>query len=216
MFPPPKFFPDDYLNIAELMLRNGKDEEVAIHFAREGITETEHVTWRQLRERIRKVRSALECSGIRAGDIVAAVISNSVDAIVICLASLSLGAIWSSSSPDLGPEGIVDRYGQIDPRIIFADDGYIYAGKKIYLKGRILKWSHSVGRACKDLTNIVVLPYCNPAPDTSDVYRGCTWESFLERSAEKALSFALMPFSHPAFILFSSGTVSYSPVVSCC
>lgn len=113
MFPPPKFFPDDYLNIAELMLRDGKDEEVAIHFAREGITEIEHVTWRQLRERIRKVRSALECSGIRAGDIVAAVISNSVDAIVICLASSSLGAIWSSSSPDLGPEGIVDRYGQL-------------------------------------------------------------------------------------------------------
>jgi acetoacetyl-CoA synthetase len=168
----------------------------------------EHVTWRRLRERIRRVRDALESSGIQDGDVVAAVMSNSVDTIVICLATLSLGAIWSSSSPDLGSDAIVDRFGQVSPKIVFADDGYIYAGKRINLADRISKWSHLVGGFSNGLRNVVVVPYCNMASNSSDIYRGCTWESFLGRGRERGLSFSLVPFSHPAFILYSSGTVS--------
>lgn len=213
LFPPPTFFADDYLNLAELMLRYGKDGDVAIHFAREGTAQIEHVTWYQLRERIRRVRDALQSSGIQAGDVVAAVISNSVDAIVICVASLSLGAVWSSSSPDLGIEGIVDRYGQVDPKIVFADDAYIYAGRTVNLADRILKWSCSIGKMSKDLRDVVILPYCSMAFDASNVYHGCTFESFLARGTGRELSFSFMPFSHPAFILYSSGTVSVPPFV---
>ncbi|GAB7352396.1 hypothetical protein MBLNU459_g2826t2 [Dothideomycetes sp. NU459] len=206
LFPPPTFFPDDRLNLAELLLRERKDEQVAIHFARDGTTNIERVTWGQLRERVRRVRDALQSSGIQAGNVVAAVISNSVDAIVICLATLSLGAIWSSSSPDLGVDGIVDRYAQVDPKIIFADDGYIYAGKTFNLADRISTWSSSIAKMSKDLRDVVVLPYCNLASDTSRIHRGCTWGSFLNRGIGRGLSFAFMPFSHPAFILYSSGT----------
>lgn len=196
-------------------MRNGKDEEVAIHFAREGVAGMECVTWRQLRERVQRVRNALESSGIKACDVVAAVISNSVDAIVICLATLSLGAIWSSSSPDLGSDAIVDRYGQVNPKIVFADDGYIYGGRSVNLADRISKWSHLVGRMSDGLGDVVVLPYCNMASNASNIYRGCTWESFLGRGSERFMSFSFMPFSHPAFILYSSGTVSCSFSVSC-
>ncbi|EFX06638.1 acetoacetyl-synthase [Grosmannia clavigera kw1407] len=206
LFPPPTFFPDDRLNLAEFLLRRGPDAQVAIHFAREGVADTEHVTWRQLRERVRCVRDALASSGIWAGDVVAAVISNSIDAIVLCLASLSLGAVWSSSSPDLGPDAIVDRYGQVDPSIIFADDGYVYAGKQVTLTERIAQWSHAVGRVSAKLADVVVIPYCGAAVDTSAIYRGRTWDAFLGRGTGRDLDFALMPFSHPAFILFSSGT----------
>ncbi|KAM5343857.1 hypothetical protein ACJ41O_012394 [Fusarium nematophilum] len=113
--------------MAELLLRNGKDQDVAIHFAREGKTGMEEVTWRDLRNQVRRLRDAMLNSGVRQGDVIAAVVTNSVNAIVICLAALSIGAVMSSSSPDLGRDAIVDRYGQVDPTAVFADDGYFYA-----------------------------------------------------------------------------------------
>ncbi|KAJ9144947.1 Acetoacetyl-synthase [Pleurostoma richardsiae] len=206
LFPPPKFFPADSLNITEFLLRDGKDSDVAIHFAREGIPGVQRVTWRDLREQVRQVRDALLNSSVGVGDVVAAVISNSASALVLCLASLSVGAVWSSSSPDLGPDAIVDRYEQVDPKIIFADDGYIYAGKRIDLELRLVQWSQALGRSDKQLRDVVILPYCSLNPNLSRIYRGCAYESFLRRDTGQKLSFSILPFSHPAFILYSSGT----------
>lgn len=208
LFPPPKLFPGESLNVAEFLLRNGKDDDVAIHFAREGVPGVEQVTWWDLRDRVRRTRDALANSGVVAGDVVAAVISNSVDAMVLCLASLAIGAAWSSSSPDLGPDAIVHRYGQVNPRIIFADDGYMYAGKLIKLEARIVEWSQALGRSDGQLRDVVVLPYCNLNTNVSKIHRGCTYQSFIRRDSGRKLSFNILPFSHPAFILYSSGTVS--------
>lgn len=208
MFPPPTFFPSESLNITELMLRNRRDGDIAIHFAREGVSDVENVTWGEFRERIRRIRSALTNSGVVEGDIVAAVISNSVDAMAICLAALSLGAVWSSSSCDLGTAGIVDRYKQISPKVIFADDGYVYAGKTINLEERIIDWSHQLGRETSKLIDVVVIPYCNLGSDLPKIHLGCTFQSFLDRDSGEELSFIVVPFAHPAFILYSSGTVS--------
>ncbi|KAL2674289.1 hypothetical protein Neosp_012740 [[Neocosmospora] mangrovei] len=206
LFPPPTFFAHDSLNIAELLLRDGKDEDVAIHFAREDVAGMTKVTWRTLRERVRKTRNALENSGVGAGDTVAAVMSNSVDTIVICLAALSLGAMWSSSSPDLGPAAIVDRYIQINPKIVFADDGYLHRGKRVSLADRISQWSEPISQAAKSLRNVVVVPFCKLDIDTSKIRRGCSWDSFISRTSGQKLTFDLQPFSHPAFAMFSSGT----------
>jgi acetoacetyl-CoA synthetase len=207
MFPPAKFFPTSFLNIAENILRGRADSVVAIHFAREGVSGIEPVTWKAFREHIRAIRSAMVNSGVVKNDVVAAVISNSVDAMAICLAALSLGAVWSSSSCDLGTTGIIDRYRQISPKLVFADDGYTYAGKTIKLGDRIVDWSHRLD-CDQTLKNVVLVPYCNVPVAFEEIHRGCTMQSFLQRDTGEQLDFKLVPFSHPAFILFSSGTVS--------
>ncbi|KAM5370010.1 hypothetical protein ACJZ2D_008693 [Fusarium nematophilum] len=206
LFPPPQFFPNEKMNIAELLLRAGNDGAIAIHFAREGAPGIETVTWRNLRDRVREARDAMVNSNIRPGDIVAAVMSNSVHAIVLCLATLSLGAVWSSSSPDLGPDGIKDRYVQVNPKIIFADDGYVYAGKLVRLGSRIEQWSRAFGQGSSSLRDIVIIPNCNVDTSAFQIHRQCTYGSFLQRGTGNNLDFAMLPFSHPAFILYSSGT----------
>ncbi|CAK7199033.1 hypothetical protein SEUCBS139899_001701 [Sporothrix eucalyptigena] len=207
MFPPPTFFPNDKFNLAEFLLRNGPDDQVAVHFAREGKAGIERVTWRELRARVRRARGAMVASGVVEGDVVAAVMSNSVDAMVLALAALSLGALWSSSSPDLGAAAIVDRYGQVAPKLVFADDGYTYAGKKVGLAARLADWSATLGKTGeKTLQNVVVIDYSGLRPDINTIFRGCAFEDFLKRDTGVPLEFKLLPFSHPGFILFSSGT----------
>lgn len=193
--------------MAEIMFRDRPDDDVSIYFAREHVPEVEKITWRQLKERSRKVRSALVNSGVGAGDTVAAVISNSADAFVIALATLSLGAIWTSTSCDMGSAGIVDRYSQLSPKIIFTDDGYVYANKSISLTGRIAEWSQKLRHTNKELADVVVIPCSDVETEISKIHHGCTFQSFLERDCGDELAFNFVPFSHPAFILFSSGTV---------
>lgn len=190
-----------------MLLRRDDDNAVAIHFAREGVPGIETVTWGELKERTRRVRGAMINSGVVAGDVIAAIISNSVDAMAIALAALSIGAVWSSSSCDLGVAGIVDRYSQASLKLVFADDGYIYAGKRINLQERIFDWSHQLGKGNDSLTDVVVIPYCGLESDLSRVHRGISFEDFLRREMGQELAFESLPFSHPAFILYSSGTV---------
>ncbi|KAL7764920.1 hypothetical protein ACKLNR_006065 [Fusarium oxysporum f. sp. zingiberi] len=206
MFPPPKFFPTATLNIAELIFRGRKDTDIAIYFSRESLSDVEKVTWASLRERVRKLSSALVNSGVVAGDVVAAVISNSVNAIVICLAALSVGALWSSTSCDMGVGGIVDRYSQIRPKIIFADQGYVYARKIIDLSDRIRQWSSKLRERSDILARVVVIP--NPNLNSIPLHQPNTYtlENFLKADRGDQLLFEIVPFSHPAFILFSSGT----------
>ncbi|KAH7211283.1 hypothetical protein BKA60DRAFT_523600 [Fusarium oxysporum] len=206
MFPPPKFFPTATLNIAELIFRGRKDTDIAIYFSRESLSDVEKVTWASLRERVRKLRSALVNSGVVAGDVVAAVISNSVDAIAICLAALSVGALWSSTSCDMGVGGIVDRYSQIRPKIIFADQGYVYARKIIDLSDRIREWSSKLRERSDMLARVVVIS--NPNLNSLPLHQPNTYtlENFLKADRGYQLLFEIVPFSHPAFILFSSGT----------
>ncbi|KAI9745063.1 MAG: hypothetical protein M1818_001341 [Claussenomyces sp. TS43310] len=205
LFPPPRCFASDTLNIAEFLLRNGRADNVAIHFVREGVPGIERVTWQDLRNRTAAFRDAMVNSDIQVGDVVASVISNSVDAIVLCLATLSIGALWSSASCELGVDAIVDRFAQVNPKIIFADDGYIYGGKLIQLEDRISQWSHKLGQTC-GLSTVVVIPYCKVSVKLSRIHTGCSKENFLRRGTGQGLSFKFLPFSHPAFILYSSGT----------
>ncbi|CVL07996.1 related to Acetoacetyl-CoA synthetase [Fusarium mangiferae] len=207
MFPPPRFFPTSTLNLAELIFRDRKDTDMAIYFSRESLSDVEEVTWASLRERVRKLRSALIHSGVVAGDVVAAVISNSVDAMVVCLAALSIGALWSSTSCDMGAGGIVDRYSQIRPKIIFAEQGYVYAGKTINLTDRIRQWSRELRERNETFTTQVVL-VPNPNISISPLHEpnSCTFGDFSKADRGDQLLFEMLPFSHPAFILFSSGT----------
>ncbi|KAF5010948.1 hypothetical protein FDECE_2911 [Fusarium decemcellulare] len=206
MFPPPRFFPSESLNITEMMLRNRRDQDVAICFARETVSGLQRVSWGELRERVRQLRSAMLNSGVRRGHIIAAVISNSVNAIAISLAALSIGAVWSSTSCDMGVAGIVDRYSQVSPKIVFVDDGYVYGGKTITLESRIKQWAVELQKVNGQLSDVVIIPSCNIGIKPQDVDNGCTFEDFLSRDTGDSLEFTMVPFSHPAFILYSSGT----------
>ena len=193
-----------------MLLRDGSPNDVAVHFVREGVAGIEQITWSDLRERTRIARNAMITYGVKEGEKVAAVISNSVNAIVICLATLSIGAIWSSASCDLGAKAIVDRYGQIEPRLVFADNAYVYAGKTHKLESSIVQWSRELKKKSLGLFDVVILPYCDVAVEISKITRGITWDTFVERKSEEQLGFNHVPFSHPGFILFSSGTVGRS------
>ena len=153
------------------------------------------------------MRDAMISHGVEKGDVIAAVISNSVDAMVICLAALSIGAVWSSASCELGVEPIIERFSQVHPKLIFADDGYIYGGKLVNLEERIRKWSHHLGKSSSGLDVVVVVPYCKLAIDMDEISRGKSLSAFLSKGEGRALDFDYLSFSHPAFILYSSGTV---------
>lgn len=148
-------------------------------------------------------------SGVQSGDTVAVVMSNSANAIVLCLATLAIGAGWASASPEMGVQAIVDRYDQIKPKIIFAEDAYVYAGKKIMLGGNIASWLQTLKANNPNLRDVVTVPYFDTSVGTPSISHGVSWEDFTRRGTGLDLSFLQAPFSHPAFILFSSGTVRY-------
>ncbi|EON98395.1 putative acetoacetyl- synthetase protein [Phaeoacremonium minimum UCRPA7] len=145
-------------------------------------------------------------SGVQSGDVVAAVVSNSVYSFVLCLACLAVGAVWSSASCDLGANAILDRFSQVNPKLVFTDDGYVYAGKRIKLENKTVKWAQELGKCAPALSDVVVLPYSGTNVDISLIHRGIAYEDFLLRGVGRALEFEMLPFSHPAFILYSSGT----------
>ncbi|OCK80940.1 acetoacetyl-synthase [Lepidopterella palustris CBS 459.81] len=207
LFPPPEFFPETTLNVAEILLRYEDPNAIAIHFAREGVSTIESVTRKNLWDRVERVADAMVSSGIQKGDRVAAIISNSVDAIVICLAALSLGALFSCTASDMGINGIVDRLAQITPKLIFADNGVVYAGKTHALSERIAEWSKIlVGKNDNALQNVVVVPYVPVTTAMHKISRGTSWKEFLDRGTGRKLEFTQVPFAHPSFILYSSGT----------
>lgn len=213
MYPPPTFFPTEKINFAEITLRQCRQDGVVIHFAREGVDGIEKITFADLKERVRQAYDALVSSGIQPGDKVAVVMSNSVNTIVLCLATLAIGAVWSSTSCESGVKSIWERYDQIKPKIIFADDACVYAGKLIKLEERIASWSHLLAKENDGLCDVVIVPYCNTPFQLDKVSHGTSWQEFIRRGRGRKLAFQLLPFSHPAFILFSSGTVRGRTVI---
>ncbi|KAK5095933.1 hypothetical protein LTS08_007814 [Lithohypha guttulata] len=206
MFPPPRYFPAAKINIAEIIFRATKTKSrPLIHFARDGTDYIEEVTSENLKSRTRQIYDALVSSGVKLGDRVACVASNSVTTIALCLATLAIGAIWSSTSCDSGAAAIVARFEQIQPKIVFADDAYVYAGKLVKLGDRIVEWSNILGRH-GGLQHVVIIPSWGIDVDVSEVYRGLKWQEFHALGKGRAFETMLLPFHQPAFILFSSGT----------
>jgi acetoacetyl-CoA synthetase len=211
LFPPPEFFPDETFNIAEMILRSGNDNETAIYASLEGVAGIQEITWSELRARVRQAYDSMKSIGLCANDRVAAVVSNSVHAIVLALATLAHGAIWSSASCDMGVKAILDRFQQIQPKIVFAESSYIYAGKDIDLLSRISEWSRELKITNRQASMTVLLPSERGTRRSASVPDCVTWEDFLSKATGCKLAFRNCPFAHPAFILFSSGTVSFKP-----
>jgi acetoacetyl-CoA synthetase len=199
--PGARFFPDAKLNFAENLLRRSDDGEAIVFRGEDGLTR--RMTWRQLHDQVSRLQQALANAGVGVGDRVAGFLPNVPEAIVAMLATASLGAVWSSASPDFGPDGVVDRFGQIHPKVFLAVDGYRYAGKVIDLGDKV----RSVLPRLSGVARTVIVPLIGRADAlAASLPEALSWDNALAPFAPKPVAFTRVPFAHPQFILFSSGT----------
>jgi acetoacetyl-CoA synthetase len=200
--PGARFFPNARLNFAENLLRD-EDSEAAIVFVNERGSRRQ-ISHRELRQEVARVAAGLEAAGVGAGDRVAGFLPNLPEAAIAMLATASLGATWSSCSPDFGVHGVLDRFGQIAPKVLITADGYFYAGKTLDSLAPMAE----VAAKLPSLELIVVVPYVESEPRLERLEaaaaRARHWRALGERGAP--LRFAPVPFNHPLYILYSSGT----------
>jgi len=187
------------MNFAENLLRI-RSEKPAIHFKGEGQA-VQTLSYNELFDEVEKLASALRKIGIQQGDRVAGFMPNMPETIIAMLATASIGAIWSSSSPDFGIKGVLDRFTQIEPKVLFAANGYYYNGKKF----DSLEKLNSILDQLPSVNRVVVTPYTESNPDISSVKNGILWDNFKD-SNPSPLKFEQLPFQHPLYIMYSSGT----------
>ena len=199
--PGAQFFPDAKLNFAENLLR-GEGQGDALVFRGEDKV-SYRLTWDELRALVSRLQQALRGAGVGRGDRVAAMLPNLPEAIALMLAVTSIGAIFSSCSPDFGERGVLDRFGQIEPKLFVSVDGYWYNGKPIAIADKLA----AVARQLTSAATVVIVPYLGEAAKVAaQVPRGSTLEDFLKPYTAKPLTFERLPFNHPVYILYSSGT----------
>jgi acetoacetyl-CoA synthetase len=199
--PGARWFPDTSLNYAEHVFA-GKDEaETAILHASE-LRELDELSWGELRAQVAAIAAGLRGLGVGPGDRVAAYMPNIPEAIVAFLATASIGAVWSSCSPDFGPASVIDRFAQIEPKVLFAVDGYRYGGKDFDRLDTVA----ALQQAMPSLARTVVLPYLDAEPDLSPLAETIAWDELRAGGEGSELSFHRVPFDHPLWVLYSSGT----------
>jgi acetoacetyl-CoA synthetase len=196
--PGARWFPGARLNFAENLLR-GPDVQPAIVFRNER-GERREVLWRDLRSEVARIASGLRSMGVGDGDVVAGFLPNLPETVVAMLATSCVGATWTSCSPDFGIQGVLDRFGQVAPRVLFTADGYHYAGKTIDSLGPIA----GVLERLPSVARVVVVPYVRAAPATGALPGAVPYREFGRR--DEPLAFARLPFDHPLYVLYSSGT----------
>jgi acetoacetyl-CoA synthetase len=195
------FFPHARINFAENMLWKDGDGD-AIVFRAEDKAQRRW-SWNDLRSEVSRLQQAMKAAGIKQGDRIAAMMPNMPETVAIMLAASSLGAIFSSCSPDFGVEGVIDRFGQIEPKLFFACDGYWYAGKTLPLLEKLTSIAERLPTAQK----IIIVKHIGVDGPTADALpRAQTLASFSGNFKPAALEFTRLPFNHPLYILFSSGT----------
>ena len=200
--PGARFFPHARLNFAANLLKFA-DERPALVFRNERGARRA-LSYRELRAEVARIADGLRSEGVGAGDRVAGFLPNLPEAAIAMLASASCGATWSSCSPDFGVHGVLDRFGQIAPKVLFTADGYFYAGKKLDSLAPMAE----VLKQLPDIVRVVVVAYADGQPELarlgSRAARATAWERFGTRAS--ALEFMTLPFNHPLYILYSSGT----------
>ncbi len=196
-----KWFVGSRLNFAENLLRF-QDDRTALIFKGEAMAEPVSITYRQLHDQVARLAKSLRELGVTAGDRVAGFMPNMIETVVAMLATTSIGAIWSSCSPDFGIKGVFDRFGQIQPKVLFTANGYSYNGKthdSLERVAAILKEIPSIER-------VVVVPYTEKQADISNVPKAVHYQDFLSPEAGLQIEFTQLPFDHPVYIMYSSGT----------
>jgi acetoacetyl-CoA synthetase len=199
--PGAEWFSGALLNYAEHAFAGKDDAETAILHASE-LRELDELSWGELRAQVAAVAAGLRELGVGRGDRVVAYLPNIPEAIVAFLATASIGAVWSSCSPDFGPASVIDRFAQIEPKVLFAVDGYRYGGKDFDRCDVVAE----LQVAMPSLRRTIVLPYLDPEPDLSPLRDATRWDALLADGDGAELRFERVPFDHPLWVLYSSGT----------
>ncbi len=199
--PGANWFPGALLSYPQHIFRNRNDADVAVRHASE-LRDLGELTWGELRDQVARAAAGLRELGVGRGDRVVAYMPNIPETLVAFLATASLGAIWSSCSPDFGASSVVDRFAQIEPKVLFCVDGYRYGGRD-FDRTEVVA---GVQSAMPTLERTVVLPYLAPEPDLSKLDRAITWDDLLASGEGATLEFEQVPFDHPLWVLYSSGT----------
>ncbi len=196
----PRWFRGARLNFAENLLRR-RDNHPALVFWNE-LGRRRVVTFAELAPEVASVAAALRSVGVRPGDRVAGFLPNLPEAVIAMLATATLGAVWSSCSPDFGANGVLDRFGQIQPRVLFCADGYRYGGKEIDSLSRV----REVREKIASIERVVVVGYLREQPSVDGIRDAVRWEDFVVGRESGPSAFARLPFDHPLYIMYSSGT----------
>jgi acetoacetyl-CoA synthetase len=198
--PGARFFPDARLNFAENLLRRNDDGDAIVFWGEDKARR--RLSWRQLNDEVSRLQQALRAEGLRPGDRVAAYMPNMPETVIAMLATASLGGTFSSCSPDFGVQGVLDRFGQIEPKFLISADGYHYGGKT----HSVLEKLAEVQRKLPSLRRTILVPYAAERPDTRSLRDTRIWADHLAAFAPRAVEYAPQPFAHPLYILYSSGT----------
>jgi len=198
--PGAKWFPRARVNFAENLLRR-RDDDTAIVFWGENKVRR-RISFRELYEQVSCTAQALRGMGVVAGDRVAGFMPNMPETVIAMLATASIGAIWSSCSPDFGVQGVLDRFGQIEPKVLFCVDGYFYTGKTHDALPRI----EEITKQVPSLQKVVVVSYVVPRPLIDNIPNAVHLAAFLSAYKPADIAFERLPFNHPLYIVYSSGT----------
>jgi acetoacetyl-CoA synthetase len=195
-----KWFVGSRLNFAENLLRFRDDRE-ALVFSGEG-QETRRITYSELYDQTARMAASLRAAGVVKGDRIAGYVPNMIETIIAMLAATSIGAIWSSCSPDFGIKGVLDRFGQIEPKVLFTANGYYYNGKSHDSLEKI----SGILKELPSIQKVVVIPYTEERADISSVPNAVHYSDFIAQERGITIAFEQLPFDHPLYIMYSSGT----------
>ena len=201
--PGARYFPDARLNFAENLLRRRTDDPAIIAWSEGGARRV--VTWRELHDLASRLGQAMRAAGVGPGDRVAALLPNVPEAVVVLLAAASIGAVLATASPDFGARGVIDRFGQVEPRLLFVTDGYGYRGRRHNTLARVPE----IMAGLPTVERAVMVPSLanDTAPTASaSAHSPVPFDEFIAPFTPSPIPFARLPFDHPVYILFSSGT----------
>ncbi|MBI5781304.1 MAG: acetoacetate--CoA ligase [Rhodocyclales bacterium] len=209
--PGARWFPQARLNFAENLLRRRDGREAMVFWGEDRVKQ--RWSWEELYLEVARVAQALTEAGVTRGDRVAAYMPNMPHTVIAMLATASLGAIFTSASPDFGVQGVLDRFGQTEPKVLFTVDGYWYHGKAVDIRSKVAE----IVAGLPSVRRVVVTPYLEALPDLSMIDRVQGWAEFTapQRDATE-IDFVRLPFDHPLYILYSSGTTGMPKCIVHC
>ena len=197
--PGARFFPQAELNFAQNLLRRSDASDAVVFWGEDKVRR--RLSWTELRAAVSRLQQALKAEGVKAGDRVAGIVPNMPEAIIAMLAAASLGAVWVSCSPDFGVQGVLDRFGQVEPKVLFAVDAYRYNGKQHDVLGKLAE----IIAGLPSLSRVVVIPYEDASPPLA-IPNAVALGDYIARHAPAKIEYTKLPFNHPLYIMFSSGT----------
>ena len=201
LFPGTKWFVGSHLNFAENLLKY-KDDQFAFIFQGES-KKTELITYENLNKQVARLAKSLREIGVKVGDRVVSYIPNLIETPTAMLAATAIGAVWASCGAELQASAVIDRFGQIEPKILFTVDGYYYRDKIFVTIPNIKK----VVDVIPSIEKVVVVSYVSEGkPDISSIPNAVHWDDFISKEENPKLDFEQLPFDHPVYVMFSSGT----------